>query len=203
MLTPGSSTSTKNAGKDVYLAGMAIQQTFIFFFLFLAVVFHRQMLQVEREARKGIGMVLHVDKRTWRMPLCTLYLSLIAITTRILFRLSTNARDIEGASDPTINHVWYTYVFDALPMMIALLVWNFCYPGRYLRGPDAKLPPSWLSMHLCYCCPCGRGHRQKFEVSLPDRMGTGRSLAPGSDGEAQSEERNEGVGMESLPTSYP
>jgi L-2-hydroxyglutarate oxidase LhgO len=32
------------------------------------------------------------------------------------------------------------YCLEALPMFVALLLWNVCHPGRVLVGPDSEFP---------------------------------------------------------------
>ncbi|OQE39246.1 hypothetical protein PENCOP_c007G07880 [Penicillium coprophilum] len=136
-------------GIHLYMGGIGIQEFFIVCFLVLALQFHRLMLQLERAGR------LPVEKQNWRRLLYALYGSLIAITVRIIYRLIEFSAGYHE-SNPIPYHEWYMYVFDGMPMALAILVWNFAPPGAVLQGPDAKMPSSgigkWLFCNGCGCC---------------------------------------------------
>ncbi|KAJ5373913.1 hypothetical protein N7517_005919 [Penicillium concentricum] len=136
-------------GIHIYMGGIGIQEFFIVCFLVLAVQFHRLMLKLERAGR------LPVEKLNWRRMLYALYGSLLAITVRIIYRLVEFSAGYHEAN-PIPYHEWYMYVFDGLPIALAILVWNFAPPGAVLQGPDAKMPSSgigkWLFCNGCGCC---------------------------------------------------
>lgn len=159
-------------GIHVYMGGIGIQQFFIVCFLVLAVQFHRLMLQLDRAGR------LFGDKQKWRHLLYALYGSLLAITVRIIYRLVEFSSGY-GVNNPIPYHEWYMYVFDGIPMAIAIAFWNFVPPGAVLQGPDAKMPSSgigkWLCCNGCGCCggcccrTCRkRGKEKKDMQRLPD-----------------------------------
>ncbi|KXG53751.1 RTA-like protein [Penicillium griseofulvum] len=155
-------------GIHIYMGGIGIQELFILGFLVLAVQFHRLMLQLERSGR------LPSEKQNWRGLLYALYGSLVAITVRIIYRLVEFSAGTEE-SNPIPYHEWYMYVFDAIPMVLAIGVWNFAPPGAVLQGPDAKMPPSgigkWLCCNGCACCcgSCRKGNGEKNMQRLPDQ----------------------------------
>jgi hypothetical protein len=62
------------------------------------------------------------------------------ITTRIIYRLVEFAAGIDPNSNPLPFHEWYFYVFDAAPMLLALVIMNFAHPGRILVGPGSEFP---------------------------------------------------------------
>ncbi|KAJ7839334.1 hypothetical protein B0H14DRAFT_3458741 [Mycena olivaceomarginata] len=41
---------------------------------------------------------------------------------------------------PITMHKAPFYCLEALPMFVALLLWNVCRPGRMLVGPDSEFP---------------------------------------------------------------
>jgi hypothetical protein len=41
---------------------------------------------------------------------------------------------------PITMHKAPFYCLEALPMFVALLLWNVCRPGRVLVGPDSEFP---------------------------------------------------------------
>lgn len=123
-----------------------MQEGFIILFLCLVVKFHRDQLQAERAGR------LAADKITgWRWMTWALYTCMLAITIRIIYRLVEFSAGL-GHSNPLPKNEPLLYVLESTPMFLAILVWNSFHPGRYIHGGDAKMPPSWLSRHLCCCC---------------------------------------------------
>lgn len=144
-------------GLHIYMAGMGLQQFFICLFLVIAVQFHRQMLQ-QRHMGQLVGL-----KAKWRRLLYALYASLTFITVRIIFRLVEFSSG-NTPNNPVITNEWYLYVFDATPMLLAILVWNVVHPGTVLQGPDAKMPPSALRKILFSCC----GKRKNTMQKIPD-----------------------------------
>lgn len=170
-MATGTSEQQMN-GIHVYMAGIGIQQFFIVCFLVLAVQFHRLMLKLDQNGR------LFGDKKKWRKLLYVLYASLLFITVRIFYRLIEFSSGY-GENNPIPYHEWYMYVFDGIPMALAILVWNFAPPGAVLKGPDAEMPSSGIGKLLC-CNGCGccggcccrtcrkRGKGKKNMQRLPD-----------------------------------
>lgn len=70
-----------NIGKDIYMAGIGIQQFFILIFVVLTVVFHRRVLVLDEQ-----GILSENGTRPWRRLLYTLYLSLVLITVSRLIQ---------------------------------------------------------------------------------------------------------------------
>jgi len=145
MAGPGSSTESQKKGLDLYMGGIGMQEAFIVLFLGLIVKFHRDQLQAERVGR------LTAEKMRWRWLIWALYGCLLAITIRIIYRLVEFSAGL-GASNPLPSNEPLLYVLESAPMWLATLVWNIVHPGRFIRGPDAKIPRSWLSRHICCCC---------------------------------------------------
>lgn len=55
---------------------------------------------------------------------------------RIIFRISQYAQGT-SATNQVLTHEAYEYVFDAVPMLLALVALNAIYPGCILQGPDS------------------------------------------------------------------
>lgn len=147
--SPGQSPEEAMKGIHIYMAGIGIQQFFIICFLVLAIQFHRQMLQLDRVSK------IFADKLRWRYLLYALYGSLLFITVRIIYHLVEFSAG-QTTANPIPYHEWYMYVFDAVPMLLAIMVWNVAPPGAVLQGLDAKLPPSGLAklLNRWSCCNC-------------------------------------------------
>jgi hypothetical protein len=163
MAGPGADHDTMMRGIHIYMGGIGIQEFFIVLFLFIAIQFHRQMLHLDRQGRL-VGL-----KAKWRGLLYALYASLLFITVRIIFRLVEFSSG-NDASNPIPQHEWYMYIFDAVPMWFAIVVWNVVHPGAIIKGPDAKMPPSPLRKIFCCacCCSCCRKRKNKDMQVIPD-----------------------------------
>lgn len=146
MAGPGASPESQKKGLNIYMGGIGMQEGFVIMFLGLVIKFHRNQLQAERLGR------LAADKITgWRWLIWALYGCLLAITVRIAYRLAEFSGGLDH-SNPLPSNEPLLYVLESTPMWLAILVWNIVHPGHFIRGPDAKLPRSWLSRHLCCCC---------------------------------------------------
>jgi hypothetical protein len=140
-------------GIHIYMGGIGLQELFVIIFLALAVKFHIEMLKAEK------GSLLAGPKTRWRQLLFALYASLIAITVRIIFRLvEFSAGNTE--SNPLPNREAYFYVFDGIPMFIAIMIWNLAHPGATLQGPESQLPRTMWIRKLCRCC-CSDRERKR------------------------------------------
>jgi hypothetical protein len=154
MAGPGSSASQIQTGLHIYMAGIGIQEFFILCFFALAVKFQLRMQQLEK-----ITSIQGMPQR-WRPLLYMLYVSLVLITVRIIFRLVEFSGGV-GPNSPILSHESYQYVLDALPMTFAILVWNFVHPGRFLQGPESVMPSGTLRRIFCCCCCRGRKEKNK------------------------------------------
>ncbi|CAJ2504720.1 Uu.00g121140.m01.CDS01 [Anthostomella pinea] len=119
----------------VYMGGIGIQQFFIVVFVGFAAKFQLEMRTLDaRSGRQGSW------KSGWRPLLMTLYASLTFITVRIIFRLVEFSSGSTGISNPLMTNEAYFYVLEAMPMLLAVLVFNFVHPGSVLGGPDSEMP---------------------------------------------------------------
>ncbi|KAJ5579648.1 uncharacterized protein N7459_005633 [Penicillium hispanicum] len=123
-------------GLHIYMGGIGLQEFFILGFTALAVHLHRKLIQMERCNGRGIEK-LYQGPFPWRWMFYILYFTLTLITIRIIFRIAQYGQGT-NANNPVLTHEWFEYVFDAVPMFVALVALNIVYPGRNLQGPDAK-----------------------------------------------------------------
>lgn len=56
---------------------------------------------------------------------------------RIIFRIGQYAQGT-SATNPVLTHEAYEYVFDAVPMFLALAALNVFHPGHILQDPESK-----------------------------------------------------------------
>jgi RTA1 like protein len=72
------------------------------------------------------------------LPLISLKLADLA-QYRIVFRIvEFSAPQGSSISVHIENHEWFVYVFDALPMLLAILLFNIWHPGKVLRDNANK-----------------------------------------------------------------
>ncbi|KAJ5222236.1 uncharacterized protein N7469_008476 [Penicillium citrinum] len=133
LVQTGASNDTVLRGVHIYMGGIAIQETFIIGFIGLTIHLHRKLLHLENTGQQ-LGKMANTSFN-WRWLFYTMYIALTMITIRIAFRLAEYSHGT-SADEPTNTHEWYQYVFDALPMFFAVIVFNIFHPGRILQGPD-------------------------------------------------------------------
>ncbi|KAL8949545.1 MAG: hypothetical protein Q9222_004354 [Ikaeria aurantiellina] len=113
-------------GLHIYMGGVGLQQLLILVFFYIAFRFQQQ---VKRENPDKLPQVIWL--------LYAQYAVLILITVRIIFRLIEYSQGL----DSTIpNHEAYQYVFDTLPMLLALFIFNVVHPGRVMPGKESDFP---------------------------------------------------------------
>ncbi|KAJ5656151.1 hypothetical protein N7507_008101 [Penicillium longicatenatum] len=133
----GDSMKMVMLGVHLYMGGIGLQDMFILCFLALTIHLHRQLLQLEINGTERDIQKLKHCAYPWRWQFYTIYLALGLITVRIVFRLAQYAQGT-SASNQVLTHEVYEYVFDAVPMFLALVLLNVFHPGRNLQGPDSK-----------------------------------------------------------------
>ncbi|OCF59801.1 hypothetical protein L486_02474 [Kwoniella mangroviensis CBS 10435] len=81
------------------------------------------------------GYVVHLRRlEDWRMILYPVSWSGIGIMIRCIFRVIEYAQGFEGTLRTT---EWVFYVFDALPLFLAIAVWVFVWPPAIMRDQNA------------------------------------------------------------------
>ncbi|KAG4029822.1 hypothetical protein MFRU_014g01200 [Monilinia fructicola] len=123
------STDEVLQGLHVYMAGVGIQQLFIFVFLYFAFKFHQTL---RAQSRQNI----HYPRQA-RSLLYALYAVIVLITIRIVFRLAEYS---QGLTSSIPNHEAFQYVLDSVPMFFALVLLNALHPGRIMTGPESDIP---------------------------------------------------------------
>ncbi|KAJ5547691.1 hypothetical protein N7513_004925 [Penicillium frequentans] len=135
-------TTGKNAKKDVvllgihiYMGGIGLQELFIIGFTVLTIQLHLTMVAMERMGYRSEKMTN--GPFPWRWLFYAIYFALTMITIRIIFRLVQYSQGY-SSTNPILLHEVYEYVFDASPMLLALLAVNLLHPGRLLQGEGSK-----------------------------------------------------------------
>ncbi|EAU36409.1 conserved hypothetical protein [Aspergillus terreus NIH2624] len=132
------STRIVMIGVHIYMGGIGLQQLFIIVFTVLCIRLHRQLHVLEQTRGFELGKA-DGSSRPWRWLFYAIYFGLVMITVRIIFRLCQFSRGTDP-NNPVLTHEFYEYVFDAVPMLLALVALNLIHPGMVLRGPDSEFP---------------------------------------------------------------
>lgn len=114
-------------GLHIYMAGCGVQQFFIIIFFGLLVRFQIHYKRATPYPESNLPMRL----------LISLYIALGMITIRIIYRLIEYSSGFHSAI-PT--HEAFMYVFETIPMCIAILVLSVFHPGKVMPGSDSNIP---------------------------------------------------------------
>jgi signal transduction histidine kinase len=146
--------STQKLGLHIYMGGVGLQLLFICVFIALAIQFQRKIYAILAQTGasrptllstfRGISSmrphsydVVSTDE-SYKAPekaisiLYVIYTALGLIIFRNIYRLIEFS---QGVLSNLTTHEWYAYVFDAVPMLFALIILACFHPGRVLRGP--------------------------------------------------------------------
>ncbi|KAI1370493.1 hypothetical protein F4677DRAFT_451371 [Hypoxylon crocopeplum] len=130
---PSSSPTTQSLGSSLTIAALVIQLVVIIIFICLAGLFHRRFSKA-----KILG---NIHTKAVYTLLITLYMSMILILVRCIYRLvehtgNTNVDldNIESLRNlsPILRYEVFFYIFEASLMLINSVLWNVWNPGRLL-----------------------------------------------------------------------
>ncbi|KAL5611362.1 hypothetical protein FOBRF1_007479 [Fusarium oxysporum] len=139
-----SSADTKEAldqAKMIVLIGLGVQIVFFSLFLVATVIFHYRIHR--RPTAKSCKMT-----SPWKKLLMVLYGTSLLIMLRSIFRVAEYAGGKEGE---LMIKEFYIYIFDAVPMIMVSVAFNFFHPAGIiqsdqissfpLEGSDNELDP--------------------------------------------------------------
>lgn len=142
MLNSSYPESTQRIGMHTYMSGVGVQILFISIFLTLAVQFHRLVRKEDFDSDPHSLNTESLDMNTPKCPpksarqatrlLYVIYGVLLLLIYRNIYRLIEFSAGVESS---ITRHEWYTFVFDTVPMLSCLVIFNVFHPGQVLRGP--------------------------------------------------------------------
>ena len=118
-----SNASQSKLGSHIILAGLLIQIMIFGFFVVVALVFHRRLHATPTSQS-------HDPSLPWKKFLYILYVTSAFIMIRSIVRV---AEFVEGFEGNIIEHEVYLYIFDAVPMAAAMVVYNIWYPSHFSK----------------------------------------------------------------------
>jgi hypothetical protein len=121
MATAKSSEDARRA-ENIILGGLAIQILFFGFFIVVSFIFH---LRISRHPTPQS----HSLNTPWKGLLYVLYGSSILIMIRSVFRI---IEYVMGSEGELLSKEVYLYIFDAAPMFIVVVMFNWFHPSRVI-----------------------------------------------------------------------
>jgi hypothetical protein len=167
LANPNVPESYKRMGQGLMKAGLLLQIGVIAIFCIIAGIFHRRCF------KRGI------TSRKVQDPLVTLYISMMLILIRTIYRIVEHFGTSGIPSKPPPNwnpmslspilrYEWFFWVFEASFMLINTVLWNYRHPRHYLpedyhtylaqdgqtelQGPGWKDDMPWF---VTFIDPCG------------------------------------------------
>ncbi|PYI23467.1 RTA1 like protein [Aspergillus violaceofuscus CBS 115571] len=126
--------SALTTGQNVIIAGLVIQLIFFTVFVLVATAFHYRIHR--SPSSKSISSCIATDgwfHATWETTLLALYFASAMILVRSVYRLVEYASAETNGSDGYLGrHEVFAYVFDALPMLLGMVVMAVWHPSRVL-----------------------------------------------------------------------
>ncbi|KAK1687431.1 RTA1 domain-containing protein [Colletotrichum godetiae] len=115
----------------IYMGGIGLQEFFILIFVALALKSQVELKRMDKLSGQ--------ESRSWKPLLWALYFSLGMISVRIVYRLIEFSSG-HGIDNVLITHEAYFYVLEALPMLLAIAVFNVVHPSMVMNGPGSDMP---------------------------------------------------------------
>lgn len=109
---------TAENGEKIVKIGLIVQILFFALFIVVSILFHVRL------SRNGARYAHTVH---WRKHQVALYASSILVFVRSIFRFIEYQA---GSKGPLLQHEYWTYIFDALLILLAMLVFNLAHPGE-------------------------------------------------------------------------
>lgn len=125
------------------MGGVGFQQIFVLVFFYIAFRFQQQVRQENPSRLPQALLLLYVEYAALilitvgSLPLASYRQTDDTVQDSIIFRLAEYSK---GLNSTIPNHEVYQYVFDTLPMLVALVIFNSVYPGRIMPGKNSDFP---------------------------------------------------------------
>lgn len=142
LLSLSKTVKTAKLGLHVVTGGLVFQQALIAFFLTMTI---RYTMKLKRSAmassggRHGPGRMVHVLQASLMLiTVSGLFDRSNRLLTRIQYRIIFRLVEFCSSEGSSVNnyikhHEFFVYVFDAIPMFIALVLMNMWHPGKVLK----------------------------------------------------------------------
>jgi RTA1 like protein len=112
--------SAVKIGIDIIIVGLLLQIIFFSLFVAVAATFHRRLVRYESQNAQ-------LSSLPWKKYMYALYVASGLIMIRSVFRVIEFAMGNDGY---LMRHEVFLYVFDAVLMLLVMLVFNFIHPSQ-------------------------------------------------------------------------
>ncbi|OQE26720.1 hypothetical protein PENSTE_c005G04492 [Penicillium steckii] len=109
-----------SVGQDIVLAGLALQIVTFVVFLITAIIFHKRM-------HLHPTQTILYENVPWKRHLNALYIISAMILVRSIFRIVEYGLGNDGY---LLSNEWPNYIFDAVPMLIAMVCFAVWHPSE-------------------------------------------------------------------------
>ncbi|KAF5249421.1 hypothetical protein FANTH_5302 [Fusarium anthophilum] len=128
--------SKLNLGKTLGIVGVSTQIAGFGLFTVSAIRFHFAARRLSPDFAKD-NQEKHGIVKKWQTLLIVVNVSCLLILVRSIYR----EIDFAGGKDGTTHQKeWYLYVFDTLPILLVVFLYNVFFPGGYLKHLGFKVP---------------------------------------------------------------
>ncbi|KAI1384711.1 RTA1-domain-containing protein [Hypoxylon trugodes] len=138
--TDDNAANNLNMGKNVALAGLAIQIAAFGLFSIIAVRFHfiSQRFEHSLQSRLAVAKGREAEINTkWRFLLYAVNISCLFVLIRSVYRVVEFA---QGPLGVVTQKEFYMYVLDALPVFLVTLAFCVIFPGSFLPHMGFRVP---------------------------------------------------------------
>lgn len=133
--------NTKKIGTDIALAGLSIQVAFVAVFLFVMIIAHYRLLKSPplKNAESSFR-----SKYTWKTFLTLLYIGVILIIIRCVYRLIEFDEGYRGLMN---DHEVFMYLLDALPMFLWMALFCILHPRHFMSNASVYDDTEMLNVY--------------------------------------------------------
>jgi hypothetical protein len=128
--------SSLHTGEKIVIAGLFAQLGFFAGFVLVAGVFHYRLVKdkpLQKRAKHASGPAL--DELPWKRHLYNLYVTSGLIVVRSIFRI---VEYVQGNAGYLLSHEVFLYVFDAVLMVVVMVLFNWVHPSEVTEAYEKR-----------------------------------------------------------------
>lgn len=129
MMATAESREDTELGENIILGGLGIQILFFGTFIIATLIFDVRIRR--RPTATALGL-----QTPWKKLIWVLYLSSVLILIRSVFRI---IEYVMGSDGELLQKEVYLYIFDAVPMIITSVAFNWFHPSQVITRGDDKV----------------------------------------------------------------
>lgn len=164
MMATAKSRDDTKMGENIILGGLGIQILFFGTFIIATLIFDLRIRK--RPTATSLGLTTPWKKLIW-----VLYLSSVLILIRSVFRI---IEYVMGSDGELLQKEVYLYIFDAVPMIVTSVAFNWFHPSRVITKEDDKALGRVTSLEVIN----GDG-RESRRVLMPGDLEQGKDHGAG------------------------